>query len=82
MGTIINLLTLSDVIRRDLKPSNILYRKGQLASADWGSATHEGEASIVPTLSYRSPELLIWKQESDPARWTCGIDVWSWGYVT
>jgi len=63
----------------DLKPNNILYRSGSVVVCDWGSATHEGERGVLPTLGYRPPELLLSRIDSEPEIWSCAIDIWSWG---
>ena len=65
----------------DLKPGNILCKKGKIALCDWGSATHTNTPSQPPTLGYRAPELLLWKESMDPAYWSPAVDVWSWGIL-
>ena len=63
----------------DLKPNNVLYRGGSVVVCDWGSATHEGERGVLPTLGYRPPELLLSRIDSEPEIWSCAVDIWSWG---
>ena len=74
----------------DVKLSNILYKKGKIALCDWGeissfslslgSACSSHSVGTLPTLAYRSPEMLLWKKDMNPTLWTVGIDIWSWGY--
>lgn len=66
----------------DLKPGNILYRKGKVALCDWGSSTYGGYPFHLPTLGYCAPELLLWRKGMDPVMWTPKVDLWSWGIVT
>lgn len=65
----------------DLKPGNILLKKGKLTICDWGSATHIGVPSQPPTLGYRAPELLFWKKSLNPSYWSRKVDIWSWGVI-
>ena len=74
----------------DVKLSNILYKQGKIALCDWGeissfslslgSACSSHSVGTLPTLAYRSPEMLLWKKDMNPTLWTEGIDIWSWGY--
>ena len=66
--------------RSDLKPGNILYRRGSVALCDWGSAAPEGHRGLLPTLGYRPPELLLWDRNGCTARWSGACDVWSWAF--
>lgn len=65
----------------DLKPGNILCKKGKIALCDWGSATHSNTPSQPPTLGYRAPELLLWKESMDSSYWSPAVDIWSWGIL-
>ena len=35
----------------------------------------------MPTLSYRSPEMLLWRDGMSEAMWSESVDVWSWGWL-
>ena len=35
----------------------------------------------MPTLSYRSPEMLLWRDGMSETMWGEGVDVWSWGWL-
>ncbi len=72
------------IIHRDLKTSNLLMNnRGQLKLADFGLARRYGEpmeagamTTLVVTLWYRAPELLLGADEYDTA-----IDMWSVGCI-
>ncbi|KDN44386.1 Pkinase-domain-containing protein [Tilletiaria anomala UBC 951] len=72
------------IIHRDLKTSNLLMsNRGQLKVADFGLARmygdpleKDGMTSLVVTLWYRAPELLLGAREYDTA-----IDMWSVGCI-
>lgn len=44
-----------------------------------GSASSIHKVGILPTLAYRSPEMLLWRENSSPQVWTEKVDIWSWG---
>jgi cell division cycle 2-like protein len=70
------------ILHRDLKTSNLLLsHKGILKVGDFGLAREYGSplkeyTSIVVTLWYRAPELLLGCKE-----YSCPIDVWSVGCI-
>ena len=70
------------ILHRDLKTSNLLLsHKGILKVGDFGLAREYGSplkeyTSIVVTLWYRAPELLLGCKE-----YSCHIDVWSVGCI-
>lgn len=70
------------ILHRDLKTSNLLLsHKGILKVGDFGLAREYGSplkeyTSIVVTLWYRAPELLLGCRE-----YSCPIDVWSCGCI-
>ena len=70
------------IIHRDLKTSNLLYNnKGTLKIADFGLARDYGSplkpyTSMVVTLWYRAPELLLATKT-----YTAAIDMWSVGCI-
>jgi cell division cycle 2-like len=72
------------IIHRDLKTSNLLMNnRGMMKLADFGLARMYGDpldpdgmTSLVVTLWYRAPELLLGAKEYDTA-----IDMWSVGCV-
>lgn len=68
------------VIHRDLKPQNILVTNtGSIKVADFGLAkTYDFEmrlTSVVVTLWYRSPEILLGLPYATP------VDIWSCGCI-
>lgn len=71
-----------DVIHRDIKLSNLLYNSfGQLKLADFGLARKytsktKDLTSIVVTLHYRAPELLM-----NCTNYNAAIDIWAVGCV-
>ncbi|PWN19572.1 Pkinase-domain-containing protein [Microstroma glucosiphilum] len=82
----VSLLHSQWIIHRDLKTSNLLMNnRGQLKLADFGLARlygdppmddYGGMTSLVVTLWYRAPELLLGAKEYDTA-----IDMWSVGCI-
>ncbi|KAH0437576.1 hypothetical protein IEQ34_026215 [Dendrobium chrysotoxum] len=73
------------IIHRDLKTSNLLMNnRGQIKLADFGLARMYGDppgdeedmTSLVVTLWYRAPELLLGAERYDTA-----IDIWSVGCI-
>ncbi|PWA63009.1 Protein kinase, catalytic domain-containing protein [Artemisia annua] len=70
------------VIHRDLKTSNLLLNdKGELKICDFGMSRHYAEpikpyTSLVVTLWYRAPELLLGMKH-----YTTAIDMWSVGCI-
>jgi len=70
------------VLHRDLKTSNILYNsRGELKICDFGMARQYGSplkqyTSLVVTLWYRPPELLLGAKEYSTA-----VDMWSLGCI-
>ena len=44
-----------------------------------GSAARVGQKGTVPTLSYCSPEMVLWREGLSESLWSEGVDVWSWG---
>lgn len=69
-----------DVMHRDLKPQNILYDKGVTKIADLGAGRYEEKnvnyTSIIVTLWYRAPEILLGEQQYNEK-----IDMWSIGCI-
>lgn len=68
------------IVHRDLKPQNVLISKsGQVKIADFGLARVFSNAmaltSVVVTLWYRSPEVLLQSSYSTP------VDIWSIGCI-
>lgn len=68
------------IVHRDLKPQNILINRDQTVKiADFGLARYYSMQSsfttIVVTLWYRSPELLL------QCSYNCGVDVWAAGCI-
>lgn len=69
-------------VHRDIKTSNILYRKGKVALCDFGLARKYGDpieeeyTNNVVTLWYRAPELLLGAR-----RYSTELDCWSMGCV-
>nr|GEY15964.1 cyclin-dependent kinase G-2-like [Tanacetum cinerariifolium] len=70
------------VIHRDLKTSNLLLdNKGELKICDFGMSRHYAEpikpyTSLVVTLWYRAPELLLGMKH-----YTTAVDMWSVGCI-
>ena len=79
--SVLSYLQSHHLLHNDLKPGNILYRRGSVALCDWGSAAPEGHRGLLPTLGYRPPELLLWDRNGCTARWSGACDVWSWAVV-
>lgn len=68
-----------NVLHRDVKPPNILFKKGRIKIADWGFSRilNQGQTtdSFIGSPAYMAPEVL--KSEE----YTSKADVWSLGVV-
>ncbi|XP_019630120.1 PREDICTED: cyclin-dependent kinase 6-like [Branchiostoma belcheri] len=76
----VEFLHMHRVVHRDLKPQNILVTSnGQVKLADFGLARHYSFqmalTSVVVTLWYRSPEVLLQASYATP------VDIWSVGCI-
>lgn len=78
----ISYLHSNHILHRDLKTSNLLLNnRGQLKIADFGMARYVGDpppklTTLVVTLWYRSPELLLGAKT-----YGAGVDTWSVGCI-
>ncbi|KAK1294341.1 Cyclin-dependent kinase G-2 [Acorus calamus] len=75
------------VLHRDLKTSNLLFNnQGELKICDFGMARQYGSplkpyTSLVVTLWYRAPELLLVPKEHLTAEYSTAVDMWSLGCI-
>lgn len=78
----LNYLQQRHVLHRDIKPENILVSEsGRIKLCDFGfsiNSYEERPKSIVGTLEYMSPELLLGKQEIFDEK----VDIWAVGVLT